>query len=84
MPDRNFISRHQPFAKPPQLTRVDAAVSLQCGMTQVMRSRLGAGCIAAGMFVLWVVLGGRLDAASVVSGVAVAAALGIWASLVDL
>lgn len=84
MLDSNFIPRHKPFAKLSQLTRFELAVSLQCGMTQAMRSRLGTGCVAAGMLVLWVVLGGRLDTASVVSGVAVAAALAIWASYVGV
>jgi hypothetical protein len=84
MPDRSFISRRLPFAKPRRLTRSGAADSLRRRMTEVTRSRFGAAAICAGVLVLWVVLGGGREWASLVAGVAVAAALGIWASQVDL
>ena len=53
-------------------------------MAFLNRTRLGAAAISACMLVLWLVLGGKPDPADLVAGIAVSAAVGIWASIIDM
>ena len=43
------------------------------------RTLIGAAAAAAGSFVLWLVLGMQPNVASISAGLAVAAAIGVWA-----
>ncbi len=48
------------------------------------RSHLGAIAIAAASLLLWALLGAKLNAASLVAGIAVAVAIGVWASIAEI
>jgi len=47
-------------------------------------AQIGRILVVLGVILLWLVVGGELDATSILAGIAVAVAVGAWAPLADL